>query len=196
MKNIILLFFTAIFISSCASLKKESKTNKEKIIYVVPDTVQFWFDNVIKSPNLLNKDDVYFIIRSIEEDNKNLYQLTLCDLDSYISKDKHLINATNRYLYIDKKLYPLISNLDHNFSVRECCNEDLLETLNSKKKVTLSHTIIYEKAYWVIFDNKWGDIIRTSHESKSGYKTTQFEANNTLFLSSKDYIIRQQYIRY
>lgn len=169
MKNIVYLIFIAIIVNGCVSLKKE--INEEKIIYVVPDTVQLWFRNVIKSPNLLNKDDVYFIISSMEIDNSKAYKLMLCDLDNYIFNDNYFVKNTNRYLYIDKKLYPLLSDLDQIFSVRECCNEDLLETLNSKKIVTLSNTVFYEKAYWVIFDNKWGDIIRTSDESKGGYRT-------------------------
>lgn len=169
MKNIVYLIFIAIIVNGCVSLKKE--INEEKIIYVVPDTVQLWFRNVIKSPNLLNKDDVYFIISSLEIDNSKAYKLMLCDLDNYIFNDNYFVKNTNRYLYIDEKLYPLLSDLDQVFSVRECCNEDLLETLNSKKIVTLSNTVFYEKAYWVIFDNKWGDIIRTSDESKGGYRT-------------------------
>ncbi|UUV22661.1 hypothetical protein [Paenimyroides aestuarii] len=169
MKNIVYLIFIAIIVNGCVSLKKE--INEEKIIYVVPDTVQLWFRNVIKSPNLLNKDDVYFIISSMETDNSKAYKLMLCDLDNYIFNDNYFVKNTNRYLYIDEKLYPLLSDLDQVFSVRECCNEDLLEKLNSKRKVTLSNTVFYEKAYWVIFDNKWGDIIRTSDESKGGYRT-------------------------
>lgn len=164
-----LILINIILLISCSSIKNTA--SQEKIIYVVPDSVQNWFSNVIKSPNLLNKDDVYFIISSMEIENSKAYKLVLCDLDNYIFKDSYFVKNTNRYLYIDKKLYPLLSDLDQIFSVRECCNEDLLETLNSKKIVTLSNTVFYEKAYWVIFDNKWSDIIRTSDESKGGYRT-------------------------
>lgn len=169
MKNILYItLITTLFLYSCTSLKKEAKN--EKIIYVVPNSVQNWFSDVIRTPNLINKDNVYFIISSMERNNKKVYKLRLCDLESHVSKDKYLIENTNRYLYINEKLYPLLNDLDEIFSVRECCNENLLTGLKNKK-YPLSYTVNYEKTYWVIFNNKWGDIIETSDEAKGGYRT-------------------------
>ena len=169
MKKILYIAIIVFFFSNCSSLNHKSE--KEKIIYVVPDTVQNWFSNVIKSPSLANKDKIYFIISRKEMDNRIVYNLALCNLDSYILSDKYFIENTNRYLYVNKELYPLLVDMDQIFSVRDYRNEDLLEKLNNKRNVALPSTIIYEKTYWVIFENKWGDIIQTSDEATRGYGT-------------------------
>lgn len=172
MRNILYLIFAVSLLSSCTSLKQNAETNKEKIIYIVPDTVQLWFDNVIKEPRLISKkENIYFIIGQIERNNKLLYDITLCDGDKFDFRDDFFVKNTNRYVYIKGNLYPLLSDLDQIFSTRDYTNEELLNLLDTPEDIEQFYKI-YEKAvFWVVFNKKWGDIIETSDESKGGYRT-------------------------
>ena len=171
MRNLLYLIFAVALLSSCISLKQKEETNKEKIIYIVPDTVQLWFDNVIKEPKLISeKDNIYFILGRIERNNKILYDLALCEGLDYDYNDRFFYKNTNRYVYIKGNLYPLLSDLDQIFSTRDYNNKELMNLLEKQEKVKKYYRI-YERTYWVIFNNKWGDIIETSDESKGGYRT-------------------------
>ena len=168
MKNILLILFTCFLLFNCSSFKSN---NKEKIIYIVPDTVQLWFDNIIKEPNVIQKEEsIYFIIGKIERNSKILYSLSLCEEKIYGKADSLFYKNTNRYVYIKGNLYPLLNDLDQEFSTRDYSNKELLDLLEEQKKIK-KQNIIYEKAYWVYFDNNWGNIIETSDESKGGYRT-------------------------
>ena len=170
MKNILYLI-SILFLSSCGTSKKKTELNQEKIIYIVPDTVQLWFNNVIKEPKLISKkENVYFIIGQSKRNNKSLFNLNLCDALDYDYNDCFFYKNTNRYVYIKGDLYPLLSDLDQIFSTRDYSNKELLDLLEKQEKIKQYYRI-YERTYWVIFDNKWGDIIETSDESKGGYRT-------------------------
>jgi len=169
MKNIFLILSISLLLFNCSSFKRNN--DKEKIIYIVPDTVQLWFNNVIKEPNIIQKEEnIYFIIGQIERNNKILYSLALCEEKIYGNHDSLFYKNTNRYIYIKGSLYPLLSDLDQIFSTREYNNKELIDLLDQKAKIKQYYTI-YEKTYWVYFDNNWGDITETSDDSKGGYRT-------------------------
>lgn len=138
----------------------------------MPDTIQLWFDNVIKEPKLISKkENVYFIIGKFERDNKLFYNITLCDGDKFDFRDDFFVKNTNRFVYIKDDLYPLLSDLDQVFSTRDYSNKELLDLLK-KNQNTKQLYKIYEKAvFWVIFNKNWGEIIETSDESKGEYRT-------------------------
>lgn len=170
MKYIVYVIFTAVLLSSCASFKK--KEEQDKIVYIVPDTVQLWFNNVIQeSTSISKKENVYFIIGQTERNNKLLFNLILCDGDKFDFRDDFFVKNTNRYVYIKGYLYPLLSNLDQVFSTRDHNNKELLDLLEKKGNIKQFYKIYEKTVFWVVFDKKWGDIIETSDESKGGYKT-------------------------
>lgn len=172
MKHSIYVFLSLFLIFSCSPLKENSKIGKEKIIYSVPDTVQIWFNNIIEEPDYISKkDNLYFIISpSFEDNNKLNYFLKLCDSQELEGIDDFFVKNTNHYIYIKGYLYPLLNNLDQTFSTRDYNNGELLHLLKKGEKIE-QYYFIYEKTFWVKFDNKWGDIITTSDESTGGYKT-------------------------
>lgn len=171
MKQIFYILPLILLLANCSTIKKNEIPNKEKIIYIVPDTVQVWFNNVLSEKTHTSKEEnVYFILDEIIENNKILYNLILCETKNINNRDNFFINNTNRYIYIKNNLYPLLLNLDQIFSTRDYNNKELLNLLNNGEKVKKFYTI-YEKNYWVIFDNNLSIIIKTSDESKGGYRT-------------------------
>jgi len=172
MKHLIFLFLNLFLFFSCSTFKENSKIDKEKIIYNVPDTVQIWFNNIIEDPDYKSKkDNFYFIISpSFENNNRLFYDLILCDSQELENIDGFFVKNTNHYIYIKGYLYPLLNDLDQIFSTRDYSNKQLLSLLENREKIEYYY-VIYEKTFWVKFDNKWGDIITTSDESTGGYKT-------------------------
>lgn len=145
---------------------------------MVPDTVQNWFKNVINDKNIrLEKNNLYFILHPSREYNKIYYDLFLCNSEDYSSLDNFLVKNSNHAVYIDGELYPLLNSLDQIFSTRDYSNKELLELLKEKKKIKQYYKI-YEKTYWVTFDNKWQEIITTSDESEGGYQTNSPNKKN------------------
>ncbi len=179
-KNEIEIFNYSVFLSiiGCSSVKQNKASQKERIIYVVPDTVQNWFKNVINDKNIrLEKNNLYFILHPSREYNKIYYDLFLCNSEDYNSLDNFLVKNSNHAVYIDGELYPLLNSLDQIFSTRDYSNKELLELLKEKKKIKQYYKI-YEKTYWVTFDNKWKEIITTSDESEGGYQTNSPNKTN------------------
>ena len=173
----IIILINIILLISCSSVK--NNTNQEKIIYVIPDTVQIWFNNVIeKSNSLSQKENIYFIIGQTERNNKRLYNIKLCDANKLDFKDDFFVKNTNRYVYIKGDLFPLLNDVDQIFSTRDYNNKELLDLLKNNHKIKQLYKIYESGVFWVIFDNKWGDIIETSDDSKGGYKTNSPNIKN------------------
>lgn len=177
-KDLFLILLVTLSIIGCSSVKHNKASQKERIIYVVPDTVQNWFKNVINDKNIrLEKNNLYFILDNYYEQPKILYTLILCDGEKFNFRDNFLVKNSNHAVYIDGELYPLLNSLDQIFSTRDYSNKELLELLKEKKKIKQYYKI-YEKTYWVTFDNKWKEIITTSDESEGGYQTNSPNKTN------------------
>lgn len=144
MRNIIFLIL-AISLISCGSQQKKSE-----IIYFLPFNVKEKISEKLKTIN--NLDEVSFTLGNDNAGNYIIY-LNQPKEDEY----KFWINNTNRTVFIDGKLYPIVFETDEYFSYPEN-KEIVLDKMN--KEETLRKIIVIRDNVFNVKFKLGGEIIK------------------------------------
>lgn len=91
--------------------------NSEKILYMLPDDVEIQVNDYVTRMNNQKKYLFYFVLNKKPDATYRLNSV------HYVNKRKkdiiYWVKSTNRYLVVNKKIFPLLLDYDYVFSTRK-----------------------------------------------------------------------------
>jgi hypothetical protein len=155
MKKSIHLFITLLLLVSCKTLNKATKNSEESstIVYILPTSVEQLLENEISK----DSNNVYMELWT----NNDTCRIFLNHFDEKIGL--LWVKKSNRKLFLNGSLYPLIFDHDRSFAITDNV-EELRKKIKIEKYPLLTRKLpIQHAAYYIIF-TKNGKIIENGYD--------------------------------
>ncbi len=132
-------------------------TQGSEITYILPDSVEVRIYNHMLKRQNANKDSKHYFF--LKRDTEEAYSLTIIPFKkSDQTKDINWVNSSNRYILIEKQLYPLLLDYDFIFSTPDLNVGDFRSRDGNIRKLHLlahGYTIFFKTNGTVLKEEHW-----------------------------------------
>jgi len=148
MKKLIYFLFLPLILGCSTKKKLPERDYSKAIIYVLPASVQNIFVEGEKNEN------TYFVLEKINDLKFRIYR------EKFEVKN-NWIKSTNRYIFLEGKLYPLLFEYDNYFAITQNAQKYLEDYKNGIFEYT-KKTTVRDHVYHVDFNIK-GEVFYTGY---------------------------------